>query len=39
MPDNAGDASVAEQMIVADRVYDSVGAGAWGCSARVGFRP
>lgn len=39
MPENGGDASVAEQMIVADRVYDDVGAGAWGCSARVGLRP
>lgn len=37
--DNAGDATPEEQMIVADRVYDDVGAGAWGCSRRVGLRP
>lgn len=39
MPDNAGDASPAQQMLVADRVYDAVGASAWGCSRVVGLRP
>jgi len=38
-PDNAGDATPEQQMIVADRVYDDVGASAWGCSRTVGYRP
>ena len=38
-PADAGQASPEQQMIVADIVYDAVGARAWGCSARVGLRP
>ena len=38
-PENAGDATPEQQMIVADRIYDDVGPGAWGCSRTVGERP
>lgn len=38
-PENAGDATPEQQMVVADAVYDEVGARAWGCSRTVGERP